>query len=137
MLAMRDVYALEPRGGQAERQGGSGMAGTVERVHSYCVQCQSKCAVVGVVEEGRFVRVEPDRAHPEGGLCAVGGSGPELVYSPKRLRYPLKRTNPKTADDPGWVRVSWDEALDDVARRLRAIRDESGGEAIAVSRGAP
>jgi anaerobic selenocysteine-containing dehydrogenase len=109
----------------------------VERVRSYCVQCQSHCAVVGVVEDGRFVRVEPDREHPEGGLCVVGGSGPELVYHPRRLKYPLRRIQPKTADDPGWVRVSWDEALDTIAQRLRAIRDEAGGEAIAFSRGAP
>jgi anaerobic selenocysteine-containing dehydrogenase len=113
------------------------MPGQVERIRGYCVQCQSKCAVVGIVDDGRFVRVEPDRAHPEGGLCAVGSAGPEMVYSPRRLQYPLKRTHPKSADDPGWVRVSWDEALADIAARLAAIRDEAGGEAIAVSRGAP
>src|SRR4051794_40451819 len=113
------------------------MTERIERRRGYCVQCQSKCAVVGIVEDGRFTRVEPDREHPEGGLCAVGGAGPEMVYSPRRLRYPLKRTNPKGADDPGWIRVSWDEALDACARQLGAIRDESGGETIAISRGAP
>src|SRR4051794_28867071 len=113
------------------------MTERIERRRGYCVQCQSKCAVVGIVEDGRFTRVEPDREHPDGGLCAVGGSGPEMVYSPRRLRYPLKRTNPKGADDPGWVRVSWEEALSDCARRLAAIHAESGGETIAISRGAP
>ncbi|WGR97715.1 molybdopterin-dependent oxidoreductase [Bradyrhizobium sp. ISRA443] len=53
------------------------------------------------------------------------------MASPRRLTVPLKRTNPRDAADPGWVEVSWDEALTEIAGRLGAIRAESGAEAVA------
>jgi anaerobic selenocysteine-containing dehydrogenase len=76
-----------------------------------------------VVENGRFVALEPDPSHPTGkALCAKGRAAPELVYHPDRLLYPLKRTRPKGDPDPGWQRISWDEALDLTASRLRQHR---------------
>ena len=48
-------------------------------------------------------------------MCMKGKAAPELVYNPDRLNYPLKRTRPKGAAEPGWRQVSWDEALDDIA----------------------
>jgi anaerobic selenocysteine-containing dehydrogenase len=55
------------------------------------------------------------------------------VYHPDRLLHPLKRTRPKGDPDPGWVRISWDEALAASARALRRIADESGPESVAFS----
>jgi anaerobic selenocysteine-containing dehydrogenase len=54
---------------------------------------------------------------------------------PHRVNYPLRRTRPKSADDPGWKRCSWDEALDLVAATLLRVRDESGPQAVAFGRG--
>ncbi|MBI2372091.1 MAG: molybdopterin-dependent oxidoreductase, partial [Deltaproteobacteria bacterium] len=51
-----------------------------------------------------------------------------------RLQYPMKRTRPKGDPDPGWVRISWDEALDTVARRLLEIRERDGAEAVAFGK---
>jgi hypothetical protein len=63
---------------------------------------------VGVVEAGRFTRLEPDPSHPTGqALCAKGRAAPELVYSRERLTHPLRRTRPKGDADPGWERISW------------------------------
>ncbi len=50
-----------------------------------------------------------------------GKAAPEIVDHVERLLHPLKRTNPKGAEDPGWQRITWDEALDTVAARLLAL----------------
>lgn len=62
-----------------------------------------------------------------------GRAAPELVESPHRQLWPLRRTAPKGAADPGWVRISWEEALAETAAKLGAIRAESGAEAVAFS----
>lgn len=68
-------------------------------------------------------------------MCIKGKAAPELVYNPDRLNFPLKRTRPKDAGDPGWQRVSWDETLDDIARRILEIRDRYGARSIALAKG--
>ena len=88
----------------------------------------------GCRENGRFVALEPDPSHPTGkALCAKGRRAPELVYHPDRLLYPLKRTRPKGDPDPGWQRISWDEALDLTAARLRGIAAEHGPQSVVFS----
>jgi anaerobic selenocysteine-containing dehydrogenase len=78
--------------------------------------------------------VEPDLEHPTGsGFCLKGGAAPELVYSPDRILHPLIRTRPKGAADPGWTRVSWDEALDVVTSELQGIARASGPEAVSFA----
>ena len=105
-----------------------------ERIPGYCTLCRSRCGSVTLVENGRMVGVEPLPGHPTGGaLCAKGRAAPEMVHSPRRLTMPLRRTAPRGAPDPMWEEISWDEALDEVASRLGAIRDESGAEAVAFA----
>ena len=89
-----------------------------EEIHTYCPMCIAQCGVVAMVEDGRFTKVTPDSEHPNGGICIKGYAAPEIVYSPDRLRHPLKRTRPKGDPDPGWAEISWDEALETVASRL-------------------
>jgi anaerobic selenocysteine-containing dehydrogenase len=108
----------------------------VKTVRGYCALCTAHCATVATVERGRVTRLDPDDDHPNGGvMCIKGKAAPELVYHPGRLNYPLKRTRPKGDADPGWERVSWDEALDDIARRLSAIRERYGAKALALAKG--
>jgi anaerobic selenocysteine-containing dehydrogenase len=94
-----------------------------ERIRGYCALCISWCGSIAVVENGRFVALEPDPSHPTGqALCAKGRAAPELVYHQDRLLHPLKRTRSKGDADPGWQRISWDEALDLTAtRRSRTL----------------
>jgi anaerobic selenocysteine-containing dehydrogenase len=107
---------------------------TTERVPGYCALCISRCGSIAVVENGRFVALEPDPSHPTGkALCAKGRAAPELVYHPDRLLYPLKRTRPKGDPDPGWQRISWDEALNLTAGNLRRIAEEYGPESVVFS----
>ena len=103
-----------------------------QRIRGYCPLCISRCGSLSVVEDGRLVAVEPDPEHPTGNaLCVKGRAAPELVYSPARLLTPLRRTRPKGEPDPGWEPVSWDEALDGIAERLRTMSTATGPESVA------
>ncbi|WGF86265.1 molybdopterin-dependent oxidoreductase [Marinivivus vitaminiproducens] len=103
-----------------------------EIIKGYCTLCRSRCGTVNTVRDGKLVSVAADREHPTGqATCAKGRAAPELVHHPDRLLHPMKRTRPKGAADPGWVRISWDEALDTIAERLTRFRDESGAESVA------
>jgi anaerobic selenocysteine-containing dehydrogenase len=94
------------------------------------------CPSVVTLDGTRVVSLEPDRAHPLGGaICGKGRAAPEMHDHPQRVNYPLRRTRPKTADDPGWERCSWDEALNLIAERLLEIKATSGPEAVVFSRG--
>jgi len=114
------------------------MDGQVTRVPSFCPLCVSKCGAMAVVDDGRLVALEPDPDHPTGrALCVKGKAAPSIVHHPDRLLHPLRRTNPKGAPDPGWERIGWDEALGEVADRLRAIAEESGPEAVVFGSASP
>ncbi len=104
------------------------------RIPAFCPLCTSKCGCEAVVEDGHLVAIEPDPSHPTGeALCAKGRASPELVEAADRLLFPLRRTRPKGDPDPGWRRISWDEALDETAVALKRIATESGPEAVAFS----
>jgi anaerobic selenocysteine-containing dehydrogenase len=108
----------------------------VTTVRGYCALCTAHCATIATVENDRVIRLDPDHDHPNGGvMCIKGKAAPELVYNSDRLDYPLKRTRPKGDADPGWQRVSWDEALDDIARQILATRERYGAKSIALAKG--
>ncbi|MFC1873734.1 molybdopterin-dependent oxidoreductase [Chloroflexota bacterium] len=107
-------------------------------IRGYCGMCSSWCQTVAHVRDGKFVGVSPDKEHPlASDLCPKGLAAPELVYNQQRLQYPLRRTNPKGSRDPGWERISWDEALGIIATRLNEIKDKYGPEAVAFARAGP
>jgi anaerobic selenocysteine-containing dehydrogenase len=109
-----------------------------ERSPTFCALCVSRCGATAVTVDGRFTALEPDRAHPTGrALCVKGKAAPEIVNHPDRLLHPLRRTAPKGADDPGWERIGWDDALDTVASRLRAVATASGPEAVVFGTASP
>jgi anaerobic selenocysteine-containing dehydrogenase len=96
--------------------------------------CTSRCGVVATAEDGKLIRVNADPAHPNGCICVKGTAAPEIVYSSDRLLYPMVRTRPKEDSDPGWVRVTWDQALNLAAQRLNDIKAAYGAEAVVFSR---
>jgi anaerobic selenocysteine-containing dehydrogenase len=111
-------------------------ANDVQKIAGYCALCTAHCATIATVKDGRVTRLDPDHDHPNGGvMCIKGKAAPELVYHPDRLNYPLRRTHPKGDPDPGWQRVGWDEALDDIAGRLKTIREKYGALALALGKG--
>lgn len=109
---------------------------TVERIPTYCALCISRCGCIAVRENGRLLRIEPDPAHPTGkALCIKAKAAPELVDHPERLRTPLRRTRPKGDPDPGWQPLSWDDALDLAAEKLRALGPEATAFAVTTPSG--
>lgn len=111
---------------------------TSRKVPGYCGLCIARCGSIATVEDGRFTRLDPDPAHPTGqALCAKGRAAPELVYSSQRLTRPLRRTRPKGDPDPGWVEISWEEALDTTAAALRRLGVAHGPECVAFSQSSP
>jgi anaerobic selenocysteine-containing dehydrogenase len=87
------------------------------------------------VDDGRLVKVrgDPDSPLNRGRLCPIGSATLELVYHPDRLKYPQRRLGPRGSGR--WERISWDDALDEMATRLEAIRREFGPESIALGTG--
>jgi anaerobic selenocysteine-containing dehydrogenase len=113
-------------------------AADINRIHGYCALCISRCGSIAVVENGRFVALEPDPSHPTGqAICGKGRAAPELVYHPDRLLHPMKRTRPKGDPDPGWQRIAWDEALDLTAANLRRLAAEHGPHSVVFSMVSP
>ncbi len=92
--------------------------------------CPDTCAWDVTVEDGRAVALRGVKDHPltRGGLCAKVNHYIERVYSADRLLYPRRRVGAKGSGR--FERISWDEALDTIAERLRGIVGEHGGEAV-------
>lgn len=108
------------------------------KIHGFCGLCIARCGTIATVENGVFVRLDPDPSHPTGqALCAKGRAAPELVSSPQRLTRPLRRTRPKGDADPGWVEISWDEALDETAAAMRRLAAAHGPQSVAFSQSSP
>jgi anaerobic selenocysteine-containing dehydrogenase len=109
-----------------------------EIIKGYCSQCSCYCPTISFVKNGRFVRVEPDWGSSlVTPLCPKGEAGPELVYNQERLQYPMRRTRPKGDPDPGWKRITWDEALDSIVTQLKHVKATWGPEAVAIARCGP
>lgn len=111
--------------------------GNVKKVvHAACPHdCPDACGVLITVEDGKATRIQGDPAHPvtRGFLCAKVSKYLDRVYSPDRLFYPMRRVAPKgkgKGDESDFTRISWDEALNEIVSRFRAISDEFGPEAI-------
>jgi anaerobic selenocysteine-containing dehydrogenase len=112
-------------------------APTATEVATYCPLCVSRCGARATVTNGKFT-LDRDPSHPIGkALCVKGKAAPEIAVHADRLRYPLKRTGAKGATDPGWERISWDEALTTVADRLGALARVHGAESVVFSSVSP
>ncbi len=119
-----------------------------KKVSTYCYQCVNGPDLLMVeVIDGVATKVEPNfnakGAHPaEGKVCIKPYGLVQKLYNPHRILKPLKRTNPKKGrhEDPQWQEISWDEALDTIAERLKAMRekglvDENGDPRFAFTTG--
>jgi anaerobic selenocysteine-containing dehydrogenase len=112
-------------------------ASTSIEVATYCPLCVSRCGARATVSNGTFT-LNRDPSHPTGKvLCIKGKEAPAITGHPDRLRYPMTRTNAKGSADPGWRRISWDEALDTVADRLRVLARDHGPESVVFSSVSP
>lgn len=115
------------------------MAGAVEEkiIRTVCTVSDGVCCgILAHVKDGVLVKVEP-ADFPDSRfkhICSRGLCTVKLVYHPDRLRYPLKRVGNR--GEGKWQRITWDEALDTIAERLREIGEKHGYESIAWATGA-
>ncbi|MFZ2648906.1 MAG: molybdopterin oxidoreductase family protein [Burkholderiaceae bacterium] len=102
-------------------------------VHGACPHdCPDTCALRITVQDGRAIKVQGDPDHPptHGSLCTKVSRYPERTYHPERVLTPLKRIGPKGSGQ--FAPVSWDEALGDIAVRLRDIAARGPDSAQAI-----
>jgi anaerobic selenocysteine-containing dehydrogenase len=100
--------------------------------------CVSRCGARAEVSDGTLLALRPDPSHPTGAaLCVKGKAAPEIVYHRSRLLHPLRRTNPKDTDDPGWQRITWEEALEAVVGRLQDAAATDGPQSVGFSSSSP
>jgi anaerobic selenocysteine-containing dehydrogenase len=92
--------------------------------------CPDTCGTITEVRDGKAIRFYADKQHPitQGWLCAKVRPYLERVYHPDRLTHPLRRVGPKGSG--GWARISWGEAIGEIASRWKAIIAEHGAAAI-------
>ena len=92
--------------------------------------CPDTCSMVFEVEDGKLtgVRGNPDHPMTRGGLCVKLKDYEKRHYHPDRLLYPMRRTGPKGSKT--FERITWDEALDEITDKWKAIIEEYGPQSI-------
>ena len=103
-------------------------------VPTYCELCFWGCGMLAHVRDGRVTKLTGNPAHPlsRGMLCPRGAGATGLLYDPDRLRRPLVRRKDARRGEDQFVEVSWDDALNEVAERLQAVKARHGAEALAL-----
>ncbi len=107
----------------------------VDTVPGMCQLCSTICGITGYVKDGRVIKIEgnPNDPNSRGHLCARGHAGLNHLYHPERLLYPLKRVGKR--GEGKWKRITWDEALDEIATKLKAVRESGAPEEFAFHQG--
>ncbi|ULK98517.1 molybdopterin-dependent oxidoreductase [Bradyrhizobium sp. I71] len=100
-----------------------------------CRACDMFCNVLTDVEDNRLIKVHRDPNHPitPHSLCNKGAAFADTVYHKDRLLYPMKSVGKR--GEGKWERVSWEEALDGIAERLKKIVKDYGPEAVVHTSG--
>ena len=105
--------------------------GERKEILTYCTLCYHSCGTRVTVEDGKAVQIEGLESHPlnRGGLCPKGANALENIYSPDRLKSPLKRVS------GGFEEISWDQALEEIAGKLMELKTAYGPEILGVFSG--
>ncbi|WP_300035078.1 formate dehydrogenase subunit alpha [uncultured Roseobacter sp.] len=126
-LAIGGLAAVAATGGtvtQASAQ--TAVSGAVETIKSVCTHCSVGCTVVAEVANGVWTGQEPgwDSPFNLGAHCAKGAAVREHAHGERRLKYPMKKENGE------WVRISWEQAVDEIGDGMMKIREESGPDSV-------
>ena len=124
-----------------------------EWIPSCCNACGGQCGILVHVVDGHADKIEPNPWNPNNysnissdffadyspetgvksaSICPKGNAGLGGLYDPDRVSRPLKRTNPRKGrdEDPGWQAISWDQAITEIADRLRPLRESGHPEEL-------
>jgi len=123
-------------------------------IPSCCNACGGQCGIFAHVVEGRVVKIEPNPWNPNNysnissdffadydpaigvrqgaAICPKGNAAIASLYDPDRVQLPRKRTNPNKGrdEDPRWQEISWDQAITEIADRLRPLRESGHPEEL-------
>ena len=111
---------------------------TTKQVYSVCGMCTVRCPIMAEVKNGEveFLQGNPHIPAMKGSICPRGAAGRALIRDHDRIQAPMIREGNRGAGK--WRRVGWDEALDEVAGRLKAVMQQHGARSVAFSdRGGP
>ena len=116
MQEERERYKMFDRGGSRDYW-----------AYTICAGCYGHCSVRIRVQDGVLTYIETvpnSDLGGHGGICGKGAATILDFYDPNRVNYPLKRTGKKgIGEDPKFVRISWEEALDEIAQNMKEARD--------------
>lgn len=104
-------------------------------IRTACRNCTGRCGVLAHVQNGRVVKIEGDPKHyfSQGKLCAKGLSQLQALYNPNRIKYPMRRVGARGENK--WERISWDEAMGEIADHLIEMEAKYGAECLVVGTG--
>ena len=107
--------------------------------YTVCDSCNHMpmCGTKFTARGNTVVSIENWAEHPSKVMCSKGLASLQRLYNPDRLLYPLKRTMPKGSADPGWVRISWDEAIKTIVTELSKTKAKYGSDAVMFYTGDP
>jgi anaerobic selenocysteine-containing dehydrogenase len=102
--------------------------GETKEVLTDCTLCYHSCGCKVTVEDGKAIKIRGLESHPlnKGRLCPKGANALEVIYSPDRLKQPLKRVN------GGLEKISWDQALDEIAEKLTGLKEAYGPQILGI-----
>ena len=126
-LAIGGLTAIAATGGSVTKASAQTAAsGAVKTVKSVCTHCSVGCTVIAEVSNGVWTGQEPgwDSPFNLGAHCAKGAAVREHAHGERRLKYPMKKENGE------WVRISWEQAIDEIGDGMMKIREESGPDSV-------
>ena len=109
--------------------------GEVSYTQSVCTLCPAGCGISVRKIDNRVVKIEGAKNSPvnNGGICMLGLCGPQLLYGPSRIQAPLKRTGERGSGN--WKTISWDQAISEIAQKLKDLRSQGKPQAVAAISG--
>lgn len=112
---------------------------TYSLVPTICFNCEAACGLLAYIDTttNQIRKIEGNPLHPgsRGRNCAKGPATHNQLTDPDRILYPMKRTGKR--GEGKWARISWDEALDDIAEKIRADIVKTGGKKVSYHVGRP
>jgi anaerobic selenocysteine-containing dehydrogenase len=111
----------------------------MKTAHTFCRICEPNCPLLAEIDDaGKITKLIPDVGHPSGSTaCHKGLSFIDVHNDPDRANWPQRRLNPRSEARGEFVQTAWNSALSDIGKKLNAIREKHGANAIAVYHGNP
>jgi len=107
----------------------------LQAIPTTCEQCPAGCGLIAYLDGERLVQILGNPNHPnnQGGICAKGISGLNLVNDPERLLYPLKRIGPRGSGQ--WTKITWDEVYSTLSRHIEQMMSKGSINEFVIDKG--